>query len=324
MDPGFMFNIPPWWKWMNYVRDKNVEIKDLVLAGTHDSGAWNITLENPKLEVEPFATYRNIPLATKVIKSFSITQNRNLYQQCYDGFRLFDFRIAYGTDKEWYVWHGFRNVRASAALKQLADFCREQPTEVLLIWFRVDNPLENDEMRASVDELLAPYLNIMVDHSVMSVNSTLKAVQDAKKNWMVFVNKRLPESGRRYGNYNILTGKWFNEWSPSKMVDNLQGELDAMPAKSQTGSYYVMQWIVTPDTEDVIKAAISTYIFLGIWPKTLKEQAEDLNDKMKDFFLRGDNFNKMKSRVGGIWGDFFQETQVLNYVKRWNDIVFPA
>jgi hypothetical protein len=305
---------------MSRIRNRDVPLKSLVLPGTHDSGSWNVSFSDPKLNEEPFGSFRSVPLAGNIVRGFCVTQNRTLYQQCVDGMRLFDFRIALAKDNQWYLWHGFRNITAREGLAQLAKFTVENPTEVLVIFFRIDGPSLSDAQKRSIDAMLEPYTGYMLDHSKMSVDAKLSSILAAKKNWVLFANKYLSNTNNLYGDYGLLQGRWFNEWDVGRMVSNLDGELNAAPEKSATNGYYVMQWIVTPDTNDVVKSALSTYLLFGVWPKTLRDHAKSMNKELLKFFQQDDRFDQAEKKACGIWGDFFQESAIMELVARWNDV----
>lgn len=312
----------PWYKWMSYLPNRNIPVKNLVLPGSHDCGSYQMKFDDPKLIVEPFGVIRPFLFVAKgVIEDWSINQNDTLYMQCMSGMRVFDVRCSQAEDGSWWIWHGFKTVSLENALNQFYAFVSENPSELLILWVRVDSALPSTSI-PHFDSYFAPYQSIMMDHNTTSASSTVAEIVDHDlKNWMVYGDSGLSSYRTYYGDYAVKTGKWFNQTNVDTTLTDLNQELNIMPDKNTTNSLFVQQYIITPRASDFVWGELSR-IFVWGWKWDLQEKNQILLDKFSQYATA--NADKIKGKVSTIWGDFLFNSGVMNYIALWNNLQFPA
>ena len=120
------------WQYNLYKKLKNKKINKIILPGTHDSGAYQImttkTFFSDDLRGDQ-KKYNYFRLAAKVlppvyliVKHWTITQNKNIYDQLMFGIRSFDLRIFWSQyKKNWYIGH---SIAVNTYKKVISDFIR--------------------------------------------------------------------------------------------------------------------------------------------------------------------------------------------------------
>lgn len=317
-----------WSRWMSFVQDKNVKIKDMVIFGTHDSGAYNMDFSEPRLNNEEFSMARPwlfLPLVSGLIKAWSKTQNRSLLEQCEIGVRDFDLRIKRATDGSWWLFHGFKTIRLSQALSQLYAFSTQNPSEILFLHLSIRESADtfNDSQRTEIDALFVPYYSLMVNHSLLTVDNTLQEFIDSDRKWMVFSDSDMSSVNPIYYTNQTLLGVWFNTFDLKDQVKNLQTELISTPVRSLRSDPYQFSWTLTPQTKDVAISAVSRFFFPA-QNSSLYRNVEVWNDTMTDFLLKPENFQLIKDKVWSFRGDFIQENVLRTFIAAWNNVQFSS
>jgi len=121
----------------NYEKLKDINIKNIILPGTHDTGAYKIDfsthLENKTIN---FAsdTAKILPCVGHIIKNWTITQDDSLYHQLKRGIRCFDLRLSSKSDiQEYYITHSFVLLTLVDGLQQIKRFLDETTKEIVVV-----------------------------------------------------------------------------------------------------------------------------------------------------------------------------------------------
>ena len=101
------------WLSKNYDKLKNKKIKEIIIPGTHDSGAYSFNYkytDSMHTSNYYFKLVSYIPLFGKwFINRWGLTQDKNIYDQLNSGIRLLDFRIYYDKiNNNYRLAHRFR------------------------------------------------------------------------------------------------------------------------------------------------------------------------------------------------------------------------
>jgi hypothetical protein len=322
----------PWNEWMYYLPDRNIAVRDLVLPGSHDCGSYQMTFKNPQLIQESFSgVVPYVWVAGGVIKDWSINHYGTLFQQCMTGIRVFDVRCSQAEDGSWWIWHGFRTVSLENALAQFYTFIVQNPSELLVLWVRIDSTMTSEVI---FDSYFQPYKGIMVDHSVMSASSSVADIVDTGgKNWLVYAGSGMNNFSNFYGDYSLMVGDWFNITNVNQTITDLTQELATRPNKDTTENLFVQQYIITPQVSDFVWGELSRIFLWGMmqtihlilifdlgWKYDLFWKNQVLLNQLPKYVTT--NNNAIKQKVFAIWGDHFENSDIRTYIAQWNNLQF--
>lgn len=148
--------------WMSSAAIKTKTISQLVLPGTHDSGAFKLSQAwTPRVEKDFCGKEVSIPIGVashlKPIKNWTVTQEHNILEQLEHGVRLLDFRISYVENafaKDGFaLTHTFGCCGYEKALDQIVKFLSEHPTEVVVI-AACNDSAHKEKMKSHQAELI--------------------------------------------------------------------------------------------------------------------------------------------------------------------------
>ncbi|MDF2965760.1 MAG: hypothetical protein K0Q51_1148 [Rickettsiaceae bacterium] len=124
--------------WMSSPMVKGKKLSEVVLPGSHDSGAFKLSQKwTPKLLTSKGEVPIGFATKIKFIKNWTLTQNHSIEEQLEHGIRLLDFRISYVdnwlTNDGFALTHTFGCTSFHNALAQVESFLESHPTEVIII-----------------------------------------------------------------------------------------------------------------------------------------------------------------------------------------------
>ena len=137
--------------WMNnnFNTLKKKFINEIILPGTHNSGAYKLDF-NKKIERE----YEIIRLLGKFfnplkkhIQKFTLNQELTIYEQCKIGIRMLDLRIFYDKkNNTFYNSHGFITVSLDDIINDLIKFIKENNKEYIIVCCKKDYPYKKQKV----------------------------------------------------------------------------------------------------------------------------------------------------------------------------------
>jgi hypothetical protein len=129
------------WQSDNFDLLKNRRVIDLILPGTHDSGAYegkfDFSLPAVVYPQQIIKFIHNFPVYWNFFEKWSACQDKNFYEQLKSGIREFDMRFCLASDNKWRLHHSFVTETIDDVIEQFERFFSENPNEVV-IW-RVSN-----------------------------------------------------------------------------------------------------------------------------------------------------------------------------------------
>jgi hypothetical protein len=141
---------------------KNVPLNNIVIPWTHDSGAYQVVFnikpqfnnsKHHKVLRRAFTLAQHSNKVKDFIKDWTVTQNRNIYQQLYNGVRGLDLRIAF-INKKYYVSHGYICDTLENVLNDICRFLSDYPNEIIFISMANDHINESTMNLRRANELL--------------------------------------------------------------------------------------------------------------------------------------------------------------------------
>jgi len=125
------------WQSDNFNSLKNKRVIDLILPGTHDSGANENKLNFNKPAVvywNPIIKFiHNFRVYWNFLEKWSACQDKNFYEQLKSGIREFDMRFCLASDNKWRLHHSFVAETIDDVIEQFERFFSENPNEIV-IW----------------------------------------------------------------------------------------------------------------------------------------------------------------------------------------------
>ena len=137
------------WQYKIYEKIKNKKINKIVLPGTHDSGAYKIMtsktfisdkLKRGQIKFNYFRlASKFIPTAYFIVKNWTVTQNKNIYDQLKLGIRSFDLRILWSNyQKKWLIGHSIAVTTYKEVIDDFSNFLKSYKNEFIIIQIKRD------------------------------------------------------------------------------------------------------------------------------------------------------------------------------------------
>jgi hypothetical protein len=120
----------------------NLRMNQIILPGTHDSGAYNILptpiSENPQA-AKIYLAMKYLSYVKQLLSYWTITQDKSIKQQLESGARALDLRISfYEHEQQFYISHTFALIKLDEALIQIKEFMQENTGELMVILIKPD------------------------------------------------------------------------------------------------------------------------------------------------------------------------------------------
>ena len=137
------------WQYDLYKKLKDKKINKIILPGTHDSGAYQIMTTKTFLSKElrgdqkKFNYFRLaakvLPPAYLIVRNWTVTQNKNIYDQLKFGIRSFDLRIFWSQyKKNWYIGHSIAVNTYKKIISDFVRFLKSHKNEFVIIQIKRD------------------------------------------------------------------------------------------------------------------------------------------------------------------------------------------
>jgi 1-phosphatidylinositol phosphodiesterase len=244
--------------WMALI-DANTSLADLTLPGTHNSAAYDLSTHfnenDPQYNYIQEATF-GIDLPNKLIAKFAcrfaLTQSLSISEQLRSGIRYFDLRVDYDEETSTFrAFHLLFGLPIQEILKEIRDFIRTNPSEILVIEMReLLSPSVTAEKKQELAQTileafgsnLFPVTSVLPTIGEMQAAGTtvIVAVQDGEIN--ASSEMIWPTSGK-------IRDTFANTVDVEKMDEYNQERLVEFNAESDQFLFNKLSWILTPDTD---------------------------------------------------------------------------
>ena len=237
------------WQYKNRQKLSELPINKIIVPGTHDSGAYDVIFNKSlkggqKLwEILRIAS-RFAPWVYFIVRSWTLCQNKNFYQQLNAGIRSFDIRLTYReADDRWYISHTLLTCTVEDMIKQTVQFLNENPYEFIIFQIKFDynnrklsNSINDNSIKSKFWKELNKDLNFStriyqgnlndkLDDEVKQVKSsnipTYSELLRLKKN-IILLPKDTIYSDNQYGIQNVLSqNNNLNQfWSDTREIND--------------------------------------------------------------------------------------------------------
>lgn len=259
----------------------NRTIPELVIPGTHDSGASMI---RPDIEPTLLTSFLSRMGFSSTIVSWRKTQSVSILHQLYMGIRYLDLRIGWSTDRNefWLAHSSLLSQPLEPVLVDIAEFLKRHPKEVVLINVQ---PAHQFEKSFGV-----PYLNLLFRECFRSVTGFYSSYQrrtmDTTINQLIDRNTRImllhpPQWIRSDDTWpsDIIKGDWINSSKLDYKRQITLQQIQQFVGDSSTPLDERMMSVAntaTPQTSDIIKGLFSK-------PSDLEELTNPWNRSFTSF-----------------------------------------
>ena len=230
----------------NTIKEKN--LSDLIIPGSHDSGAWYLDVNGP-LSPDENPLFKYFP---KTVHNWSVTQDLDFVQQLEIGVRYFDLRIAPHPNKgSLHVVHGLYGKEIGEQLKKINDFLTEHPLEVVILHFKRFLDFKETDHENLLNMIMHCFNGKLAKGLGDLQNCTLKHLNDDNHQVVVFYKHR---NTRNF----VLDNQWIN--SPWPNVQDTRKLLNALKTDlmSTHSTLFVSQCVLTPNAFTILSHICST------------------------------------------------------------------
>lgn len=245
--------------WMKALDEQtqNKSISELLIPGSHDSGAYQFSGVIPAGENKWWHRIATWPVFSYFINMFAKTQTHTIEEQLQQGIRLFDFRVAAGNDEQIYLAHTFLCQKLDHELGKIKQFLAKNDREVIIINIKYDYPHQDDFQESYQEEtlkLIKDYLGGLLFTG--SQLPTLKELAEQKKQVILYTKEvslqKKADKSKEYrdmvhkGSYEI----WPDTENQDEVINNIATRADnAGKDKESLGSMaYIYASLNTTET----------------------------------------------------------------------------
>ena len=252
--------------WMQGV-NPSLQIRQLDLPGTHDSGTSDIEARSPVTPDASPAIARAAEIAPGLIAGWSRAQSVDVAGQLQRGIRYLDLRLCGGSDVDTIVTcHAMAGQSFTDVVGQVKAFVSAHPTELVIMdmnhWYPAPGT-ELNVMRNSVYQYLQAQLGPMLagrDH--YDPSSTLGTLQTARRTVIAATDQPMGYAFLWTSVNTTNIGKCgastdiCSYWPESAQLDQQKQRLTAVldDLRSRPHPYlFVLQTQLTPDLDTILK-----------------------------------------------------------------------
>lgn len=261
------------WITNNWSKLENLKLSEIYLPGTHNSFCYTVSFDK-KTEL-----YKNLDLVyniagyfPEITQNFTLNQDLSVYDQLNIGTRILDLRISY-YDNIYYCSHTYYCTTLIDILTQINNFMLENPNEFIIIRYKEDQKHKDqrhkDQKHKDQKQFNINHLNEYLD-TVLGSKINQKSIR--LDGYLYENDKTLkemfygPENGHLllFYNNNGLATDWYNTpdlKSFTEIYESKQSVVNADSADSADNNLVVLDVVLTPSFDYIIKLIVFTLIF---------------------------------------------------------------
>ncbi|WP_263322095.1 hypothetical protein [Endozoicomonas sp. Mp262] len=313
--------------WMEdlYGKDSTVKLSEIVIPGSHDSGAFDVSPHKDKA-----AKFKGKPYPIDFIQNWSETQSKTIRQQLDSGIRFLDFRLE-SVGNQIHFSHGVIFDEISTLFQDVFDFTNKNTEEVVIVRIQETDSAPSNTMTKFFDKFCndANFKSHFVPETRKSDLSFSNLLNSGKR--IILVSGESPPSS--CGGIVWDTDGWYpmnesyseSDYQDPKKIKPFLTNLHKN-AKDRGEKLFIEQHIVTPNDEtikngvleDVASALVCGFTF-GIYcnsitgdPTTLREYNEQSVRKQSVGWINEQYYNNYKSNI--VIFDYVDASQTRMYL----------
>jgi hypothetical protein len=295
-------------------------LKQITLPGTSNSGCYQLSESWMGQEPSGFIVdildlaEKFVICADTMMKSWTISQSQNLYDQMKGGIRYLNLKAAwYEKNKQWVAYHFLIGNKIEDLLKSVSSYLNDYPNEIVVIEI---SHFEGNPKDSDINDLKNLVLDVF-GSSLQPVDLLFKFTI----NKMIKSGKRaLVSMERGYDNELIWPPMFHNTCAATsdlnKMIEFNTKIVQEFAAGNWPKELFKVSWTLTPDGKTITESILPDK------PKNLIKLAETANSALPDFWS---SIKQNKTRMGNILiVDHYQNSQIIKIVFKMNRIPFDS
>ena len=236
-------------------------LKDLVIAGSHNSGTFFLDLN---MEISPDAPSELGSISSvegdlkSVIHNWSVTQSMTIYLQLLLGIRYLDLRVAYrAEDKKIRVVHGLFGWTIEEVLDEVNRFLAKYPKEIVILHFQHFYNMDQAAHETLACTLDASFSNILRAPGAQGPNVTLQEMWENEKKVIVIYNETgVVDAHSHFWPPNFINSPWPNTDDTKQLLEILKEQSEASSVSENT--FQVTQAVLTPTIKTISRHVTCT------------------------------------------------------------------
>ena len=226
--------------WMRKI-NPDLQINQLVLPGSHDSGSAGISRNSPATADASPIIADAIAVAPSLVAGWSRSQNVDVAGQLRRGIRYLDLRLCGGTDVDGiHTCHSMAGQKLTDVIAQVKEFATRNPSELVILdfnhWYAQGSSDENEMRRNTYDYVQEQFGRMLASRREFGPTSRLRDMLSAGRTVIV-----ASDSAFRLG-YDYL-------WSSENTTD-----LDNCGNSTDICSYWPESSQLVPQTQSLTTA----------------------------------------------------------------------
>jgi len=221
---------------------KEKKLSDLIIPGSHDSGAWYLDVNGPLAPDQP-STYQFLK---KTVHKWSVTQDLDFVKQLQSGVRYFDIRIApHPSEGSLHIVHGLYGKEISEQLRKINDFLTEHPLEVVILDFNHLLGFEKTDHSNLLNMIMHCFNSKLAKRHENLQNLSLNYLNDNNLQVVVFYNH--PNTCNFVWENHWINSPWPNVQDTPSLFNFLQTALTLTHS-----TFIVSQGVLTPNISTIL------------------------------------------------------------------------
>ena len=290
-------------QWMNDNWDniKDINILNITLPGTHDSGSYSC---NPTLGMAPFAPKitKNKLISTcfgGTIRRWADSQGIDLYQQLSCGARYLDLRVCVSVnDHQIRTEHSMYGTTFDDLFNQINCFLMTYRKEFVILHLRHFQYYKMYDMPDKYhEEFIGKIKQVFGDIIIKEKDFQLPLEELLKNKKRVFVFYGDAIWAEKYDfliNPLYIWNPWMKSDNVPELLNKLVNTIHKRKKKERQHKFcFCLQSCLTPDTQIIEKGILNKFktCFHPTVPTTLKDIAIEVNNKLLELYNSRDNLN---------------------------------
>ena len=286
--------------WMANIPNNRI-LNQLIIPGTHDSGTYAI---NPQSKFslstdDPLPSWLEIisnllpqSMIRPVIAGWSKTQPESLTEQLNNGIRYFDLRVCFDkSSNNFYLCHALLGVQLIVALRQIQQFARNHPSEIIILDFNHLYNITTSNTFTSLIEKIDKSLNQLAVPNTLHPNNTIGDIKKTQRNIIIILDNKdnldnniLSAFSSQYlWHQSQINSPWPNVTTASALKQKLDADITFRAANYQVSKqFFVLQAIKTEDTTQIIDGILDPKNH----PNNIMQYEKDINDSLYNWLNR--------------------------------------
>lgn len=295
----------------------NKNIKEIIIPGTHDSATKEISMTSltaPRQDIPRWIdvvyALPGIGFAVKaIIANWAKAQGKNIKEQLEGGIRYLDLRIVRKEKEKFYTCHGLYGTSLDNVIKDIQEFIRKNPKEILLLDFNhlynMTSKSTGQDMHSALARKLKEAFGNKIVPKQVGINMSIQQLWD--KGYQIII--LYDDQATVNANDHLLSQDNIKSpWPNKQNIDDLRRSLINNINSRDMDKLFVLQGILTTD-DKMVKSGLNP---LSRAPGSLEAVAKKVTPMVTQWIK---DFHKEGKKLNIVIVDFFTPEYVKTIVE---------